>query len=163
MQAMKKKFYLFIFVLFTVNMLSGQTDKGTWLLGGSAAYLRSNGNGSLVLNPSVGYFLLNHVAGGAQLNLVAITGSTSWTLGPFAKYYFYGDERGRWYGSVGLNIGSGAGSDFDTGYSFGAGYAKFLNSSISVDFGTQYLRAGASKGIFSLGAGLQIHFNRLRD
>lgn len=163
MQTMKKIFYSLIFLMSFIDQVSAQTDRGTWLLGGSASYLRSNGRGSLVLNPSVGYFLVNHLAGGAQLNLVAITGSTSWSLGPFAKWYFYGDERGRFYGTVGLNIGSGAGSDFDTGYSFGAGYAKFLNTSISIDFGAQYLRTGESNGIFSLGAGFQIHFNRLRD
>jgi len=163
MQAMKKIIYSLFFILFFVNVLSGQTDRGTWFLGGNGSYLRFDGKGSLVLNPSIGYFLVNHLAGGIQLNLVAITSSTSWSLGPFAKYYFYGDERGRYYASIGLNIGSGAGSDFDAGYSFGAGYAKFLNSSISIEFGAQYLRTGSSGGIFSLGAGFQIHFNRLRD
>ncbi len=160
---MKKLIYLFFFVLSFVNAVSGQTEKGTWLLGGNASYQRSSGKGTLFLSPSIGYFLIKNVAGGAQLNLIAITGSTSWNLGPFAKYYFYGDERGRFYASLGLNIGDAPGSNFDTGYSFGGGYAKFLNTSISVDMGVQYLRAGSSEGIFSLGAGFQIHFNSLRD
>jgi len=161
---MKKLFCINMMVFFFTHLVSGQTERGTWQMGGSAAYISSSGKSTLAINPSIGYFLIKHLAGGAQLNLVTITGSTSWTLGPFAKYYFYGDERGRYYVNVGLNVGDASGSKFDTGYSFGAGYAKFfLNSSISIDLGAQYFRAGSIKGIFNLGAGFQIHFNRLRD
>ncbi|MBK6478825.1 MAG: hypothetical protein KA109_10715 [Saprospiraceae bacterium] len=158
---MAKIFYLFLFVLIFDNLLSAQTEKGTWLLGGNAAYQRSHGSGTLNINPSIGYFLLNNFAAGAQLNFLGIKGGSFVSVGFFGKYYFLGDERGRFYATGGLNVGGGSGSKFDTGFTLGAGYAHFLNESISIDIGTLYNKVGANNSIFSIGAGFQIHFSSL--
>ncbi len=157
---MNRIIYFLFFVLVFNNLILAQTEKGTWLLGGNAGFMSTKGSSSLSINPSVGYFVLNHLAGGAQVNLLVIK-KASFSIGPYAKYYFYGNEKGRLYASAGLNIGLGTASKFDTGYSVGAGYALFLNESISIDIGTLYNQAGASGGTFSIGAGFQIHFNRL--
>lgn len=157
---MAKIFYLFLFVLIFDNLLSAQTEKGTWLLGGNAAYQRSHGSGTLNINPSIGYFLLNNFAAGAQ----QFSGDQRWIICQrwfFGKYYFLGDERGRFYATGGLNVGGGSGSKFDTGFTLGAGYAHFLNESISIDIGTLYNKVGANNSIFSIGAGFQIHFSSL--
>jgi hypothetical protein len=158
---MNKLRFLF-FILGISGTLFSQTDKGTWLLGGSGGFLRANKSNAFTLNPTVGYFVFRHVAGGAQLNLIALKGGSSFSLGPFAKYYFYGDERGRFYGSLGLNIGDATNTAFDTGYSFGAGYAAFLNESVVIDIGLNYNKVGSTGHIFFLGGGFQIHFLRLK-
>ncbi len=159
---MNKFYFIFCFVLLCDNMLSAQTEKGTWLLGGSASLVASGGSSSISINPSVGYFVLNHLAGGAQVNFIGAKSGSFLSIGPYAKYYIFGDEKGRFYASAGLNIGGGSKSKFDTGYSLGAGYALFLNESISLDMGMLYNKIGTNGGIFSLGAGFQVHFNRLR-
>ncbi|MEP7266827.1 MAG: hypothetical protein ABI844_04305 [Saprospiraceae bacterium] len=158
---MKKIFYLSFFVLLFANIASTQTEKGTWLLGGSAGYTTSKNSGSLIINPSVGYFVINNLAGGGQFSLVALKGASSYSLGPFIRYYFMGDDRGRFYASAGLNIGGGTGTKFGTGYSLGAGYALFLNESISINLGANFNKVGDNNNIFFLGAGFQIHFNSL--
>jgi hypothetical protein len=167
---MKNFFYTISFVLVFVNLSSAQTEKGTWLLGGNAGFVKPSGApGQLSVTPAVGYFLLDHFAAGGQVNfLVTKNVSTNklvsfFSLGPFGRYYFLGDDRGRLYVSGGLNIGGGTGSKFDTGYNIGAGYAVFLNESISVDLGMHYDKIGSSRGVFALGAGFQVHFNRLRN
>ena len=157
---MKKDLYIILFVLLFVNILSAQTEKGTWLLGGSAGYVRSSSVGVVTITPSVGYFLIDNVAGGAQINFLGAKSGSYFSIGPFGKYYFLGDERGKLYALAGLNVGGGSGSKFDTGYNIGGGYALFLNESISIDMGAHFDKIG-SKGIFTLGAGFQIHFNRL--
>lgn len=160
---MNKFFTLLIFVLVFANLLSSQTEKGTWLLGGSAAFVKSKGSGTLSIVPTVGYFLINHVAGGAQVNILSNKAGSYFTIGPFGRYYFYGDDRGRFYAGAGLNIGGGSNTKFDTGFSLAAGYAAFLNESIAIDIGTNYNKVGSSNGIFTLGAGFQIHFMRFRE
>lgn len=159
---MKKIFTFLILVFILDHSVGAQTEKGTWLLGGSASFIKSKGSGTLSIIPTVGYFLVNHVAGGAQVNIIA-NKNTLFSIGPFGRYYFFGDDRGRFYASAGLNIGGGSGSKFDTGYSLGAGYAMFLNESIAIDLGTNYSKVGANNGVFTIGAGFQIHFLRLRD
>ncbi len=160
---MNKFFTLLIFVLIFDTMVLAQTEKGTWLLGGSASFIKSKGSGTLSIIPTVGYFLVNHVAGGAQINILSNKAGSYFTIGPFGRYYFYGDDRGRFYAGAGLNIGGGSNTKFDTGFSFGAGYAAFLNESIAVDIGTSYSKVGSSNGIFTVGAGFQIHFMRFRQ
>jgi hypothetical protein len=59
-----------------------------------------------------------------------------------------------------VNVGGAKNSDTDFGFDVGAGYAAFLNESIALEFLAQYLSAGEAKGIFSLGAGFQIHFDK---
>jgi outer membrane protein len=156
---MKKSLHILPFILLFHFSSSAQTEKGTWLLGGSASYVRTEGVGFVSINPSVGYFLLNNLAGGAQVNFYGAKSGSYFSVGPFGRYYFYGDERGRFYLTAGLNIGFGSGSKFDTGFNLGGGYAMFLNESISINLGAQYDKIGADKGIFTLGAGFQIHFS----
>lgn len=167
---MKNFFYTIIIVLVFANFILGQTEKGTWLLGGNASFVKPSGApGQLSITPAVGYFLFDHFAGGGQVNFLVTKNVATdklvsfFSLGPFGRYYFLGDDRGSFYASAGLNIGGGTGSKFDTGYNIGAGYAVFLNESISIDLGTHYDKIGSSRGVFNLGAGFQIHFNRLRN
>lgn len=157
---MKKLYPVLAIVCFLIHLGNAQTEKGTWLLGGNVNFTSSNGSSQLNLFPTAGYFLLNNVAGGAQFTYSSIKGGgTYWSLGPFGRVYFLGDDKGKLYGTAGLNIGGGTNSKFNTGYQLGAGYAIFLNESIAVDLGMLLNKVGsASKGIFSLGAGFQIHF-----
>ncbi|MEO5582996.1 MAG: hypothetical protein ABIR66_09900 [Saprospiraceae bacterium] len=158
---MNKIFYSILFVLLFLQGMSAQTEKGTWLLGGNASYVRSSGVGIVSITPSVGYFLFKNLAAGAAINFLGAKSGSYFSVGPFGKYYFYGDERGRLYIIAGLNIGGGKGSPFDAGFNLGGGYALFLNESISIDLGAHYDKIGANKGIFTLGTGFQVHFSRL--
>jgi hypothetical protein len=160
---MRKLTIALFFLLFSIAFSFAQTQQGNFLLGGGFGAALSNKqietpgpNGttnvsksrstSLSFNPKVGFFIVNGFALGldADIRNTAIrdrdnnTRSTSsyFTLGPFARYYFpinvFLD------GGAGFGTGKGAASAGYSdakvfGYSFGAGYAAFLNDNIALE------------------------------
>lgn len=160
---MRKLTIALFFLLFCTAFSFAQTQQGNFLLGGGFGFALSNKqvetpgqNGttnvsksrstSLSFNPKVGFFVVNGFALGLDADIVntAIrdrdnnTRSTSsyFTLGPFARYYFpinvFLDGR------AGFGSGKGAASAGYSdakvfSYSFGAGYAAFLNDYIALE------------------------------
>ena len=111
-------------------------------------------------SPNIGIFVLNDVAISAKLSLFATKGVTSWAIGPSIRLYLFGNDRGKFIVQSGINVGGAKNSNTDFGFDVGAGYAAFLNRSIALEFLASYVKTGDIKGIFSMGAGFQIHFRK---
>jgi hypothetical protein len=145
-------------VIGTTN-LCAQTDRATLMLGGGASFQATDGYSVFVLNPNVGVFVANNFAVGLQANIVSADNSSAWALGPFARYYFGKNEKGKPFGQATLTLGGSDGSDVSLGGGLTAGYAFFLNQSIALEAAASYFRIDDS-GLFVLGVGFQIHFKR---
>lgn len=137
-----------------------QTDQGTALLGGGLLFQTSDGNSVFTASPNVGIFVLNDVAVSASFSLFAAKNTTSWALGPNIRLYLFGSDTGKFITQVGVNVGGARNSDTDFGFDVGAGYAVFLNESIALELLAKYTKTGDIKGIFSMGLGFQIHYDR---
>ena len=149
----------FISVQFGTSNLKAQTEKGTFLLGGSASFQATDGSSIFLFNVNPGVFIGKNFAVGLQANIVSSDGSSQWAIGPFARYYFGGNEKGKLFGQGALNIGDGDGPDISLGGSLTGGYAFFLNQSIALEFAASYYRIDDS-GLFVIGASFQIHFKK---
>ena len=137
-----------------------QTERGTFLLGGNAQFLATDGVTIFSLSPNVGYFIVNNWAVGVRASLVTSDSNNSWNFGPFTRYYFGGKDNGKFFGQLAGNVGGGKNSDVELGLGIGAGYALFLNESVALEFTAAYDKAGNNNGIFGLGAGFQIHLKK---
>jgi len=156
---MKQLILVILMAAAFITTLSAQTDKGTILLGGSMAYTTSDGNGSFVASPNVGYFVIDNGVVIGKLTTIIQEGSTSWAVGPTVRLYFLESNFGSMLGQIGLNVGGGTDSKTSIGWEIGGGYAIFLNESIAIEGLANYTRTG-DKGIFTIGIGFQIHYSR---
>lgn len=157
---MRKILIVLAILLAATGNLHAQTERGTLMLGGNVSFQAADGGTLFVINPNLGVFVSNNFAIGLQFNLVASDGFTQWALGPFARYYFGGNENGKFFGQGALTVGGASGgSDVSLGGGLTAGYAFFLNQSIAIDVAASYYRIDDS-GLFVLGAGFQIHFKK---
>jgi hypothetical protein len=155
-----KKIYMLFLAMICLGEANAQTEKGTYLLGGGAQFLTTDGSSIFSLSPNVGYFVANKWALGARASLATGDGFSSWNIGPFTRYYFGGKENASFFGQLGANIGGGKNSDTEFGLGVGAGYAVFLNESVALEFTAGYDKAGDNNGIFGLGVGFQIHLKK---
>lgn len=157
---MKKLILVTTFFIIGFLSADAQTEKGTLLLGGNVSFQTAGGSSAFTATPSFGVFAWKDVALGVQLIIQSLDGYTQWAFGPFAKGYFAGSDKGKFFGQVGINIGGGEGVGTDLGFGLGAGYAIFLNKSIAIELGANYVRTGDADGLFGIGAGFQIHFKK---
>lgn len=156
-----KKCIAFVAGLFLFGFAaSAQTSQGTMLLGGNVSFQASDGQNVLNVNPMFGVFAFDKLAMGASFNLMSTEGSSNWSIGPFIRPYFFGTESGRMFMQAQLLAGGGNGRDTKFGYSAGIGYAHFLNRSVALEFSGIYSKVGDYKGVFTLGAGFQIHLRK---
>jgi len=156
---MKKKIVLALSCLLVMNLASqAQTEKNTWLLGGSASFTSSEGNSSFTLMPNVGYFVAENIAVGGKFSLFTMEDYTSWGIGPFARYYFTKNTGGKPFLGAGVNF-AGAEGESNVGFTAEAGYAIFLNKSIALELGVNYNRV-ESMDMINIGAGFQIHLRK---
>jgi hypothetical protein len=157
---MKKILTIAAMLLACYSVVEAQTDQGTVLLGGGISFQTSDNSSSFIAAPNVGLFILNDVALTASFSLFATKGTTSWALGPSIRLYLFGTDRGKFIAQVGVNVGGARNSDTDFGFDVAGGYAVFMNESIALEFLARYTKTGDIKGIFSLGVGFQIHYDR---
>ena len=95
---MKKVAYLLAvlaFLLFSTGY--AQTDKGSWLIGGTGKINIQDISGdntifNITLLPNAGYFVINNLAVGARTDLTFSSGDgfsgSGVGVGPFVRYYF---------------------------------------------------------------------------
>ncbi len=157
---MKQLFLIAILHCTFLGLSNAQTDRGTTLLGGRASFQTSDGSSVFTASPSVGYFVLNDVVVGAGFSWFTTKGANSWAVGPFIRLYLFGTDKGKFIVQSGVNVGGARNTDTAFGFDVAAGYAAFLNESIALELLAGYTKTGDSKGIFALGAGFQIHYNR---
>lgn len=92
--------YILLVLLFATNSLFAQTQKGSWMAGGSGSFFGSMNSGNLdnaglSLSPKLGYFLANNFVMGLDLRYGYIGSKTSYStsnnylfsISPFIRYY----------------------------------------------------------------------------
>jgi len=150
---------LIISLVIGTTSVYAQTERGTLMLGGSASFQAIDDASVFIFNPNVGVFAANNFAVGLQANIISSEGNSAWALGPFARYYFGKNEKGKIFGQGTLTLAGSDGSDVSLGGGLTGGYAFFLNRSIALEIAASYFRVDDS-GLFVLGAGFQIHFKK---
>ena len=161
---MRKLTFALFFLLLSAVLTFAQTQQGNFLLGGGFSgslgnrkvetYNQSNNtttviksrSATLVFNPQLGFFIVNGFALGLDADIrnnslrnrdndIRAT-SSSFTIGPFVRYYFpinvFLDGR--------AGLGTGKGAELAVynesrifGYSVGVGYAAFLNDNVALE------------------------------
>lgn len=154
-----KKVVLALTLLVATFAATAQTEKKTILLGGNLSFNSTESVNSFMANPNIGVFVANNLAVGAELSLYTSEGYTSWGAGPFARYYFGQQTKGKPYLGASLLVGGADESDTEVGFGAHAGYAFFLNKSIALQLGVQYNRIN-DMDQFGIGAGFQIHWKK---
>lgn len=135
------------------------------------------------LTPKLGYFIQDRWALGAEvgLGLASPEGTsdtqTTWSIGPFTRYYFSSNEvdnllnNGAFFGEGSIGFGgdnSSAGNSTNgMTYGIGAGYAYFLTPNVGLEGLLKYQgTAGGGntnhQGNLYLGVGFQIYLSGSR-
>lgn len=137
-----------------------QTEKGNVMIGGGLQFQTSEGTSLFTADPNIGFFLANNFAAGAQITLISTSGNTVWGIGPYARYYFKGQPKGKFFAQAGVSFagasGGGTSSSTSTAFQAKLGYAVFLNKNVALELATN-LMTGEGTSVFGLGAGFQIH------
>lgn len=148
------------------------------MVGAQVANFKFTNGFNMSLSPKLGYFIMDRWAVGAQvgLNVYSPEGTndtqTSWSVGPFTRYYFASNEvdsllrNGAFFGEGSVGFG---GDNSSTGNStngaelgIGAGYAYFITPNVGLEGLLKYqaLLGGGNRnaaGNLYLGVGFQIY------
>lgn len=141
------------------KILVQNLQKNSFLVGGSAQLLFSDGYSSLSVNPRFGYFLANNIVAGLNLDIFSANEVvTNW--GPYFRIYFAQSKtlKGSMFSQVGTNITSGSGSS-QASFNGKLGYAFFLNKNVSFE-NALVIRDVNGYNSISFDFGLQIHFKK---
>lgn len=173
-----KKNIIIIALAFLSIQSYAQTEKNNLMIGGNIGYSSTKTsslsvkNTTLNLSPSVGYFISDNLAVGVNLSysqqkLSSLTQS-SFSFGPFARYYYGKQEHLKPFGQVGVGLFS---ENFEANaintkikgstYHIGLGVAYFLSENVALEGLFQYqkinLNEGSNSNTLGLRIGFQIH------
>ncbi|MGG9970168.1 outer membrane beta-barrel protein [Ferruginibacter sp. SUN002] len=173
---MKKVILSLAIVALATASANAQTEKGTWLLGGSASFASEKQKPAdavtrVNISPAIGYFVAQDIAVGAGIDLSSVKDSyTQFGFAPFARYYFLpiGTNaklfvNGKFgFGSWKPKTGD---SESFTNWELSAGPAFFLNKSIALEvalaYGSEKWKSDSDPtNSFGLKAGFQIHLGK---
>jgi hypothetical protein len=172
-------------LLFTITA-NAQITKGNWMLGGYANYnnfssestnptgsTNSSKGSSIIVSPTVGYFIINNLACGLSGNFVLGlveqgNNVTNYGAGPFVRYYFLKPEKTiNVLSQVGCYYGNSSTDSKYNSYNFKAGPVIYLNSSVGLELTLDYNISKFSSDSYestfkslSIGFGLQIHLKK---
>lgn len=182
---MQKKILVFLFLIVCLSSTYAQTEKGTWMLGGTGAITNNEiSQGSTFtfnLSPRVGYFVTPNWAIGVQTGFSIVrstyqspfTGEfkqNSWNLGFFTRYYFlpnrfkifpHFDYERTWTRSKYPAVFGGNSSEQNIQMwqsNMGVGATYFLNSSIGIEALLRYQMLKQTPIVDQSGLGVQIGF-----
>jgi hypothetical protein len=177
-----------VFTLFALILMAGaataQTETGSWLVGGNVNLNTAKNNTNIGVSPMIGYFFAENFAAGANISLdyskyEVSTGegrSTTFGLGPFARYYFGSSNtrpllHGSWsfisekdklkiYSPASETTSTRNGSQFF----IGGGLAGFINRNVALEALAgynhfKYRHAGEGSGGFLLRVGFQVYLS----
>ncbi len=168
------------FLILNFSMISkAQTEKNTWLLGGSAGFSSSSFGDiketEIAINPNFGYFVVDNIAVGLSAIISSISpdigdGTTSYALGSGLRYYFTSiGSNSKLFANGSAAIGRAkTGSDDAlniTAWSISAGPAIFLNKNIAIEMmigysSTKVEAVSDPLNIISVAVGFQFHFKK---
>ena len=163
---MKKVLLFFVFASVT-SLSFAQTSKSNLMLGGSASYNSYSYEGGsssteLNVNPSIGYFVIDNLALGAQLGYNLPSGSEATIMGgPFVRYYFVSlASNVKLFGQADAEFSKTAGaSEISTNIGGSAGLASFISKSTALEVSFGYHKNTLAKlSQFGVNVGFQIHF-----
>lgn len=178
---MRKLLFSLLFVLLTF-IAEAQITKTNWLVGGSANVYRQQEkllgtdikSTSIELSPNLGYFIVDKFAVGLQPSFGYLyytkssyhSQSTSWSVGPFARYYFLPVEnRTNFFASMAYQYFSSSGGDSHDLLVFSGGPVIFFNSSVGLELTANYKifkqhNTDNSSKTFFIAIGLQVHLEK---
>ena len=160
---MKKHVLAFMLFLGIAGGSFAQIDGGTMMVGGSAYFNQYRNTeldtkfNSLSISPQFGLAFADNFIAGAWFSFSNFSDISSWSIAPFARYYYknafvqlqYGYSR---TGDVGQSI---FGTDI--------GYAIFLNDNVALEpavYYAQYFNNGLAGADLGIKLGFQIYLNR---
>ncbi len=138
---------------------NAQTEKGKWILGGTASYESNKTDAAgakavefLAIMPNAGYFVSNNLALGTGVGYQLTKGSTSRTesitVSPFARYYAGLSDQFKFFGQASVplafgtvkavdasgDVGAKTGSSTSVGVALSPGFAYFPTKKIGIEF-----------------------------
>ena len=159
-----KKLIAFFSIVLALNA-SAQIDGGTMIAGGNAYFNhyinRSDSvtfkQTTVTISPQFGIAFADNFVAGAYFSFSAVKDFSSWSVGPFVRYYMnnfyahlgYGYTRS---GSVGQSVAD-----------ISLGYAIFFNDYVALEpavYYNQYFNKGLNGSDLGFKLGFQIYFNR---
>ena len=169
-----KKIIAIIFLIGVVYTVNAQTEQGDWLVGGRIDLNTAKNSSQFRFNPNAGVFVINNLAVGGNFAIdYAKSGdvkTTSFGIGPFARYYFTTSNAKPLihtsFNYISSKIKGPSTSITNNGFSFVAagGLALFMNENVALEIlagysHTKYKDFDGSGG-FSLGIGFQVYLSK---
>jgi len=168
-----KKIYLSILAIAGLLVANAQTAKNDWMVGGNFRLNTSDNNTQIAFSPNAGLFVVDNLAVGGNIGVsyskTGINKFTSFTVGPFARYYFTTESQAvRPVIHANFNFLStkqkvGSISSTNTGLNFfvGGGAAMFISKNVSIDALAGYDRTKYKdfdgSGGFAFNIGFQVY------
>jgi hypothetical protein len=151
-----------------------QTEKGDWLIGGILDLNTSSENTSFEFSPNAGYFVVNNLAIGANMQIsydeLGNLKVNSFGIGPFVRYYFTDAKIKPFFMSdmnfLNRKITTSSGSNTETAFNYflGGGAAFFINENVAVEgiLGYDHTKVSDEDGSggLRLRIGFQVYLNR---
>ena len=169
-----KKIIAIILLANAFYAVNAQTDKGDWIVGGRVDLNTGENSTQIRFNPGAGVFVINNLAIGGNFGIdYAKSGdlkTTTFGVGPFARYYFTKSNAKQLVHTAFNYISSKAKgpstSITNNGINFLAagGVALFINPNVAVEIlagysHTKYKDFDGSGG-FNLGIGFQVYLSK---
>jgi len=172
-----KKLFLGFIALAGFTVVNAQTQQNDWMLGGNFRLNTSKSNTQIGFTPNVGLFVVDNLAVGGNISLdyskSGTNKSTSFGVGPFARYYFTTADQavrpivhGSFnYTSNKTKVGNTVSSTVTgSNYFIGGGAAMFISNNVSIDAlmgydHTKYKNISGSGG-FAFNVGFQVYINK---
>ena len=169
-----KKIIAVIFLTAIFYAVDAQTDKGDWIVGGRVDLNTGENSTQIRFNPGAGVFVINNLAIGGNFGIDYVKSgdlkTTTFGVGPFARYYFTKSNAKPLVHTAFNYISSKAKgpstSITNNGINFLAagGVALFINPNVAVEIlagysHTKYKDFDGSGG-FNLGIGFQVYLSK---
>jgi hypothetical protein len=158
-------------IMYTVN---AQTEKGDWLVGGRFDLRTGENSSQFSFSPGAGIFVINNLAIGGNFAIdyakSGDTKTTSFGVGPFARYYFTNSNTKpllhTGFNYISSKVKGPSTSITNNGFNFIAagGIALFMNQNVAFEILAGYshtkFKDFEGSGGFSLGIGFQVYLSK---
>ena len=158
-------------ILTTLQVSHAQLTKNHMLIGGSGSWTSTKLSNQIVIEPTVGIFVLDRLAVGmhagyTHTNLVRDTKVNGFSAAPFVRYYWMLHPKHAVFGEGTVSFSKFASNNefFESqawGSSLGVGYNYFLTPSIALEAKTGIQRSSElSRPVWFTKVGFQIYLDR---